>query len=169
MKRLIVDGEPTVLQLWDTAGQERLVWFYCFWECTANKFMYCSFKITDHIHFECLLGLLGLFYLASGAAGKPSRRNVCATITSTQSDVIAVQCSSHSGELYGARVLHPTVLRNDVTSGEHHHSAEVAHDSPCLGCRMRWGHTFPQRASLLVGEESCMKVDNFLPPGTWQP
>lgn len=25
MKRLIVDGEPTVLQLWDTAGQERLV------------------------------------------------------------------------------------------------------------------------------------------------
>uniref|UniRef100_A0A8C8SE55 RAS and EF-hand domain containing n=1 Tax=Pelusios castaneus TaxID=367368 RepID=A0A8C8SE55_9SAUR len=25
MKRLVVDGEPTVLQLWDTAGQERLV------------------------------------------------------------------------------------------------------------------------------------------------
>jgi len=30
MKRLIVDGEPTVLQLWDTAGQERLVILYIY-------------------------------------------------------------------------------------------------------------------------------------------
>lgn len=38
MKRLIVDGEPTVLQLWDTAGQERLV-FLCTYVISVALFL----------------------------------------------------------------------------------------------------------------------------------
>lgn len=44
MKTLIVDGEPTLLQLWDTAGQERCV-FVCIYMCVCEWLGVSLFKL----------------------------------------------------------------------------------------------------------------------------
>ncbi|NXI14391.1 RASEF protein, partial [Irena cyanogastra] len=68
MKRLIVDGEPTVLQLWDTAGQERTLWkgnWYdmmmlatsLYSECSSNKEI--KFSLQDATHENIPIMMVG--------------------------------------------------------------------------------------------------------------